>query len=30
MRYLLKTGCQGRMLPKEYPPRTTVHDTFTW
>lgn len=29
MRYLLKTGCQWRMLPKEYPPRTTVHDTFT-
>lgn len=29
MRYLLKTGCQWRMLPKEYPPRTTVHDAFT-
>ncbi len=28
MRYLLKTGCQWRKLPKEYPPRTTVHDTF--
>ena len=26
MRYLLKTGCQWRMLPKEDPPRTTVHD----
>ena len=29
VRYLLKTGCQWRMLPKEYPPRTTVHDAFT-
>lgn len=29
MRYLLKTGCPWRMLPKEYPPRTTVHDPFT-
>jgi transposase len=29
MRYLLKTGCQWRMLPKVYPPRTTVHDAFT-
>jgi putative transposase len=29
IRYLLKTGCQWRMLPKEYPPRTTVHDAFT-
>lgn len=29
MRYLLKTGSQWRMLPKEYPLRTTVHDTFT-
>jgi putative transposase len=28
IRYLLKTGCQWRMLPKEYPPRTTVHDAF--
>ena len=28
MRYLLKTACQWRMLPKEDPPRTTVHDTF--
>jgi transposase len=27
--YLLKTGCQWRMLPKEYPSRTTVHDAFT-
>jgi putative transposase len=29
VRYLLKTGCQWRMLPKEYPARTTVHDAFT-
>lgn len=29
MRYVLKTGCQWRMLPKEYPPRSTVHDTLT-
>lgn len=29
MRYLLKTGCQWRMLPKEYPSRTTVHDALT-
>lgn len=29
MRYLLKTGRQWRMLPKEYPPRTTVHDALT-
>jgi putative transposase len=29
MRYLLKTGCQWRMLPNEYPPRTTVHDALT-
>jgi putative transposase len=29
IRYLLKTGCQWRMLPHEYPPRTTVHDALT-
>lgn len=29
MRYLLKTGCQWRMLPRGYPPRSTVHDTLT-
>ncbi len=29
VRYPLKTGCQWRMLPKEYPTRTTVHDAFT-
>jgi putative transposase len=27
--HLLKTGCQWRMLPREHPPRTTVHDAFT-
>jgi len=29
IRYLLKTGCQWRMLPREYPPRSTVHEAFT-
>jgi putative transposase len=29
IRYLLKTGCQWRMLPKEYPPRSTVHEALT-
>ena len=29
IRYLLKTGCQWRMLPSEFPPRSTVHDAFT-
>ena len=24
--YLLSTGCQWRALPKELPPRRTVHD----
>lgn len=29
--YLLKTGCQWRMLPKEYPNWKTVYDCFrTW
>ena len=27
--YLLKTGCQWRMLPKEYPKWRTVHEYFT-
>ena len=26
--YLLKTGCQWRMLPKEFPPWNTVYDHF--
>lgn len=26
--YLLKTGCQWRMLPKEYPNWKTVYDCF--
>lgn len=26
--YLLKTGCQWRMLPKEYPKWRTVHEYF--
>ena len=29
IRYLLKTSCQWRMLPMEYPSSTTVHDAFT-
>ena len=28
VRYLLKSGCQWRMLPKEYPARATVHYAF--
>lgn len=27
--YLLKTGCQWRMLPREYPKWRTVHEYFT-
>ena len=31
IRYILKTGCQWSLLPKEFPPRSTVHDAFaTW
>lgn len=26
--YLLRTGCQWRMLPKEFPPRSTVYGYF--
>jgi transposase len=26
--YLLRTGCQWRLLPKEFPPRSTVYDYF--
>lgn len=29
IRYLLKTGCQWRMLPKDYPPKSTVHEAFS-
>lgn len=29
LRYVLKTGCHWRMLPKEYPPRSTVHDALS-
>ena len=28
MLYLLTTGCQWRQLPKDLPPRSTVHDYF--
>ena len=27
---ILSTGCQWRYLPKDFPPRSTVHDYFTW
>ena len=26
--YVLNTGCQWRFLPKEFPPRSTVHGYF--
>lgn len=26
--YLLKTGCQWSMLPKDFPPKSTVHYHF--
>ena len=26
--YVLTTGCQWRMLPKNFPPKSTVHDYF--
>jgi putative transposase len=26
--YLLRSGCQWRLLPKEFPPRSTVYDYF--
>jgi transposase len=31
--YILSTGCQWRYLPKDLPPRSTVHDylsLWTW
>ena len=28
IRYGLKTGCQWALLPKEFPPRSTVHDAL--
>ena len=27
--YVLSTGCQWRALPKDLPPRSTVHEYFT-
>jgi transposase len=31
IRYVLKTGCQWSMLPKEFAPKSTVHDALaTW
>ena len=26
--YILSTGCQWRYLPKDFPPRSTVHNSF--
>jgi transposase len=28
--YILSTGCQWRSIPKDFPPRSTLHDYFTW
>ena len=28
--YILSTGCQWRYIPKDFPPRSTLHDYFTW
>src|ERR1700750_54584 len=28
--YILSTGCQWRYLPKDFPPRSTVHGYFVW
>jgi len=27
--YILKTGCQWNMLPKDFPPKSTVHEYFS-
>ena len=28
VRYVLRTGCQWRQLPKDFPPRSTVYNYF--
>ena len=28
IRYILKAGCQWSLLPKTFPPKSTVHDAF--
>jgi transposase len=28
--YILSTGCQWRYIPKDFPPRSTVHNYFIW
>jgi transposase len=28
--YVLSTGCRGRYIPKDLPPRSTVHGYFGW
>jgi len=31
IRYVLKSGCQWSLLPREFPPKSTVHDALcTW
>jgi transposase len=30
VKYILSTGCQWRYLPKDFPPRSTVHNYFIW
>ena len=30
IRYLLKTGCQWRMLLKDFPPKSTMHEAFVY
>jgi transposase len=29
VRYVLSTGCQWRHIPKDLPPKSTMHDYFT-
>jgi transposase len=28
--YILSTGCQWLYLPKDFPPRSTIHNYFIW
>ena len=30
VRYMMITGSQWRYIPKDFPPRSTLHDYFTW
>ena len=29
IRYVLKTGCQWSLLPRDFPPKSTVHDALS-